>query len=433
MPNPFAMQTIVDGPPKRSRAALVKSLKFLACVLVCFALVLAVGFFSRQWLLSRLTSDFDQLSSAQQQTRLAQIADFGAPAIEPLVRAMSHRDIDVARTAHELLRRSQNDWTVLASAEKHQRHQQLVESIEAIAIHLPDDRTGWATGLLQQTLLATVSRSDDVSRQLYRDANHAIDMLSLSQRPGPSILADSTRPQRVTVAAKPLPVGEALGEESWVDWPPTGQAAAPMAPATVYRSGADASRDHPGLQPVAPEQPVILRDLSAQPIVASTHRAPDPIETSYQVPSQTPSQTPGQIPGVESVTHLVDSPMQAYDDASVMHWLTSPHEKLREQARLELISRGYDQTELTLANRIAAADVPTRIELVDMIAREPSIDPRPWIWMMSRDPHRDVRMRVVSVMATMDEPDARRRLQELMSDESDPIVAARIRRVLDLR
>jgi hypothetical protein len=138
-------------------------------------------------------------------------------------------------------------------------------------------------------------------------------------------------------------------------------------------------------------------------------------------------------PEIRSVTHIVDSPLETFSDNSVIHWLASPHLALRERARAELISRGYGNTELAIATQIASGDTRTRLELIDAIARSGSIDPRPWLLMMLDDRSRDVKLRVISVLATMKDPSIDRRLQSHLMNESDPTVSARIRRVLDLR
>lgn len=419
IPNPFALQLRASARPLR-KAAAVAALKFLILITVCFSLVLVVSFGGKTWLLHRLTHDFESLASIDQQARLVQIAEFGPPSIDLLVAALAHADGDVARTALDLLRQSQSDWTVLSQSQQQQRHAAMIAALRGVAEHLPVDRTGWATGLLQQIILATVRRTDDGSRNLYRDANETLDLLSLSRRPdathstAPS--ATSTSPQRLSVDAKPLPVAQLGSGDQWVDWPPPPSREDSLPAddsASIYRSSSTP------LQPVEPEQVVVLRQV-AQPM--EEQLAPlDSRETSFQTDE------------VQSAAHLMDSPMQAYDDASVMHWLSSDHAKLREQATLELMSRGYDAAELSIATQFFAGDVPTRIGLVDMIARDPSLDPRPWLWMMARDEHRDVRLRVVSVLATMNDPEAQNRLRTLMVDETDPIVAARIRRVLNLR
>ncbi len=402
IPNPFASASMGRQHPRRRAAK--AALKFFLLIGVCSAMVLGISIGGKQFLLNRLTANFDSLGSIEKQNRLAQLAQFGPAAIGVLTEAMLCDDIDVARTAYDLLCDLQNDWTVLSLSVQQSRHAQLVEAVRGIAIQLPDDRTGWASTLLQQTISEIVQRRDADSRALYVNANKTLAMLTLADRSGPSVLADEPldplKPSRLMVQSQPLPLDAIVSQE------PVDEVREDPPP-SIYRSAS--SR----LQTVAPETTIVLRDVAADtsPTVESR-------ETSFQVNQ------------VQSTQPLVDSAMAAYDDPSVMTWLSSDHENLRQQAKLELMSRGYDERELSLADRIAKADVPARLELVDMISREPSIDPRPWLWMMSRDPHRDVRLRVISVVATMNDPGARRHLQDLLADERDPVAAARIRRVL---
>lgn len=439
IPNPFALhgQSSARAKVGRDRSKLISAAKFLVGVAACFALVLGISHGGKQWLLHRLTADFDSVDAGQQKLRLVQLAEFGSPAIPKITETLAHENIDVARTAYDVLRQRQNDWIVLSSDQQTRCHAALVDAIDQVATTLPDDRTGWATGLLQQTLLTTVDRTDEASQSLYRQTNQTLEKLSLHGRPpnlglasgssdtSATVSSDPAGPQRLVVTPRPLPVSGGADRDQWTDWPPPRIVSSPSsrssdaldAPsrqpqATVYRSSSDP------MQTVAPEQAVILRDVAVD-----AHKPVAPVqamETSFQV---------GDL---ASAAQLVDSPMQAFDDSSVMHWLTSEHAKLREKAQLELISRGYDERELRLASQIAAADVPSRLALVDRIARSTAIDPRPWIWMMARDPHRDVRMRVVSVLATMNDPEAQDRLRQLMVEENDPVVATRIRRVLGL-
>ncbi|QDT06468.1 hypothetical protein K227x_48780 [Rubripirellula lacrimiformis] len=412
VPNPFATVSIGAERPRRRAAA--KALKFLVLVAVCFALTIGISVGSRHFLLNRLTANFAALDSGEQKNRLVQIADLAPLSIPFLADALAVDDIDVARTAYDLLRGMQNDWTVLSLPQQRTRHSQMVAAIGESAVRLPDDRTGWAVTLLQQTIHEMVARTDAPSRALYQNANDKLELLTLSGRAGPSILADEpldpARPKRLAIQSQPLPVDTLGGANA----DPTSDASLP----SIYKSAAMR------LQPVQPDEVVLLREVQS-PNQTMVEKPVVSRETAYSVTPQ-----PEQMPVAQAT--LVDSAMQAYDDVSVIHWLSSQQEPLREQAKLELLSRGYTQQDLQLATRIATADLPTRLDLVDLIAREPSIDPRPWLWMMSRDEHRDVRMRVVSVIGTMNDAAARSHLQTLMSEESDPIVATRIRRALGL-
>ncbi len=424
--NPFSIEL---APRERSnRRAMIAAAKLLLLVAAGLAVTLVVASQSQKWLLHRLMHDFDSISGDEKQSRLIQVAELGPRAIEPLVRTLADDDTTVARTAYELLRQSQNNWTVLGRNTLHERHAIMVDALESIAVHMPDDRTGWGTSLLQQTIMATVDREDEASRGLYRDATHALQLMSLSQRSGPSILSDDPldpmTPRRLTIKSRPLPVSAVASVDRWTDWPPpqaessqresnesgeraiaagTNEIGSVAESASVYRSSAGP------LQPLPSDEAVILRE------------PPRPHETGFQ---------PDEI---QSVSHLVDSPMDTFDDKSVMHWLGSPHQALREQARDELVSRGYSNTELSIATQISAGDPRTRMELIDAIVRSDAIDPRPWLLMMLGDENRDVKLRVVSVLATMNDPSVSQRLRMHLIDERDPTIAARIRRVLDLR
>jgi hypothetical protein len=418
--NPFSLHS----PPQASvkRRALVPALKFILIVSVCLGVTVWVGGQSRKWLLNQFTKDFDSLGIQEKQTRLMQIADLGEVSIGTLVETMTCKELEVARTSFNLLSESQNSWTVLDKADQRRCHTTLVGALSQVAVQLPDDRTGWATSLLQQTLLATVERSDDDSRKLYRQATQAIELMSLSDRAGQSILSDApldpNAPRRLTIRAAPLPVDTAAAMNQWTDWPPEqspqstagrivarSQPSMDVEPPSVYRSSAGQ------LQPVESTDAVVLRDING-----STE--------------QTPPETSPEEPEIRSVAHLVDSPMETFDDKSVIHWLGSPHQRLREQARAELVSRGFSESQLVFATQIAAGDTGTKLELVNLIARSTESDPRPWLMLMLDDENRDVKLHVVSALATMNDPDVDQKLRMHLVDETDLTVAARIRRVL---
>ena len=388
---------------------------------------------SRNWLAQHLAADLQSLDPEQQQIRLTQLADLGLPGIDPLVAALVDENIQVARTAYELLQKSQQQWLTQDRAVQQRHHQKLVGALQKIAIQLPDDRTGWGTLLMQQTIQITANQRDDASRKLRRDATHAIEVLSLSDRAGPSVLSDqpidANEPRRLIVRSKPLsltaeeprhgepdPTTPLPGESeelrqmsvetqnraSSVVARSTG--AVPTQEASVYSSGSAIK-----LRPAETDRPLDLRDISAG---RETAIAAKPIH---------------------SVAHVVDSPVQTLDDSSVMQWLGSPHTSMREKAETELRLRGYDGTEIAIATQIAAGDTPARLALVDAISRSSQLDPRPWLFLLLNDQNRQVKLRTISVLATMQDAYVDQRLRKQLSEEQDAEVIARIRRVLELR
>ena len=496
--NPFSAHS---APQRSKRRSIASAFKFLILVAVCLAVTLIIGSQSQRWLVHELTRDFESLSADEKRDRLTQMAKLGRSGIDPLVQSIADEDVEVAHWAYEVLRQTQNEWMVLKRDEQQVRHETLIESLKSIAVQLPDDRTGWGTNLLQQTLMTTIERRDDDSRQLYAEASKAIDLLSLSDRAGPSILSDEPldpkAPRRLVVQSEPLPVAAAEPMDEWTDWPPPKASATKTAASMVIASepelvektdsqqviqsvspnqpsqgvtqspsgSVESSGSSAGnvelyrspsarLQPVGEDEPVILRDVSQQrpakspvgesPVakspVAKSPVAKSPVAKSPVAKSPVAKSPVAKSPigesssgAVRAVTYLVDSPMETFDDKSVVHWLASPHASLRDKAKLELIARGFNGTQLAIATELATGDVATRIELIDSISRSSAVDPRPWLMMMLDDESRDVKLRVISILATMKDPDVNQRLRMHLVDERDPTVAARIRRVLNLR
>tara|TARA_R110002049_G_scaffold2750_4_gene21939 strand:+ start:97040 stop:98371 length:1332 start_codon:yes stop_codon:yes gene_type:complete len=434
-PNPFAFAVQTARPA--GRRSLVSALKFLLVVAIAFSAVLLVGNQSRRWLVQRLTHDFEELSSAEKQSRLSQLHALGTPAIGPLVGALCDSDESVARTAYELLRVKLSDWALLDRDDATSNHAAMVSAMYPIAGQISDDRTTWTTSLLQQSIALSVNQRDDASQRLYASATNMLDRMSLSERSGPSILVshadDAVSPRRLTLHAQPLPVLPSDSTEEWTDWPPT-ESQAP----TVYRSSAGK------LQPITAHDDVQLGDVHhheasvdsarfatvpKQEIVAKPATSPAPAQDDWAHPGGASVDQPQ----VRPVGMIVDSPLETYDTKSVVYWLGSSHQPLRASAKAELARRGLSEREISIATRIAAGDVQTKLDLVDDIARSGSTDPRPWLLLLLSDPSRDVKLKTVSVLATINDPAVERHLRNHILDEPDPTVAFRIRRLLDLR
>lgn len=456
LPNPFAVE--LNATRRGGRKAMISALKFLLMAALALAVVLVIGSQSRRWLLDRLTQDFDSLSQPQKQQRLVQMADCGAPAIPFLVRTLADSDPTVARTAYDLLRESQNDWTLLQRDQRMQQHSTLVSAIDGVAATLPEDRSGWTASLLQQTILEAVEDSDEASRHLHADATDVLAKLSLSagepdaqdpalddeQGTGGSSsqrIAGSSLPVRVVARPEPLPVSS-TSTDTWTHWPPgreqaSGSAATPRA-AQTRQSASSSSPD-----PESPQRPAsgraepdgapsIYRSSASQvPAVRLRPIAPDQRVTLREI-DQTPGDAERQD-ALQPTAHLVDSPLETLNTRSVIYWLGGADASLRDQARAELRRRGLNETQLSVASRLAGGDLTARLALVESLAHSDEIDPRPWLLMLMDDRSRDVKVRALSVLATMRDSAITKELQDRLARERDPTVAARIRKVLELR
>ena len=462
--NPFAR--VARKEKNTRRRALVRAFQVFVLVTIATGGVLVLANQSQRWLAGRLLADFDGLGSSEKVSRLGQLAELGAFGIQPLVNSMADEDAAVARAGYELLRTAQNNWTVLPLADEKARHELLIEAVNGVAIDLPDHRTGWGTSLMQQTLLFS-SEHPDATGDLPERASHAINLLALSGRSENSTglaQAGASNLGRLDVQGGPLPVDGIQSVDEWTSWPPSNAVArnitdvesgAPSnmnagrasgvslgtidptrppasrheAVPTVYKSGANR------LQLIGENEVVQLADVADSS--GTDSYTGDAISSTNAMKVQPPVHRAdvSQPVAVDANAQvgLVDSPMGTFDDASVMRWLGSPHAALREKAKLELVSRGFDGTAIAIATRIFTGDVSQKLELVDALSSTTVIEPRPWLLLLLQDPDRDVRLRAVSCLGSMDDPAIAGRLQTHLVEERDPAVASRIRRVLDLR
>lgn len=459
-PNPFAFIATEGFQPNKAggsgkaasprsatKKAAIGAAKYLLMVVLVFAALLGVRQASGMWLLSRLTQDLHSLPSDQQQQRLAQIAGFGRPAIPHLVAALAAEDLGTARMAHEILRGLQNQWSVLKPTAKTDRHLDLVAAIAEVGPRLPDDRTGWATSLIQQSILESVDQANDNEQLLYQNANDALAILSHDRRSGPSILgsdidsdiaaqgndADSPRRfvagSRLLAQAQPLPVNRTNAGAAWTDWPGADAVVSqsqPDASPTIYRSG---SHQRPGLKETSMRLKPILADQTVELIPIE----PQTLEAGYASAGSSPGEVIMQANAeVHSAANLVETALQAYDDRSVMHWLSSDQASYRDAAKLELLSRGYDEEQLEYAKHLFDPDPSVRLHFVQQLNQSDRIDPRPWLKLMAIDENRTVRLAVVTALGSLSGHDVAGQLQQMMAAERDPSVAAKIRHTLDL-
>lgn len=459
--NPFAR--VSSREKKSRRRALVRALQVFVLVTIATVVVLILANQSKRWLASRLTADFATLEPPRKIERLAQLAELGGIGVEPLVNSMADQHPGVARAGYDLLRTAQNNWTVLPLEDETSRHEILIDALKRIAIELPSHRTGWGTSLLQQTLLFAAEHPGETGK-LPELASNTINLLSLSGRPTRvDSAADlgSIQSGRLGVQSGPLPVDAVQSVDEWTTWPPgqakvrdiTGKSAdtqSAVAAGSVLAGSsgamrsserslnAESRRTAPTVYKSAASRLQLIGENEVVQLVDVRNSAG--VEPAVANDSYTANQAVHRVEAGDAVAldanaqvALVDAPMGTFDDTSVMRWLGSPHAALRDQAKLELVSRGYDGTAIAIATRIYTGEVNQKIELVDALAGTSVIDPRPWLLLLLQDLDRDVRLRTLSSLGSMDDPAIATRLQSHLVDERDPAVASRIRRILNLR
>lgn len=408
--NPFAV-----SPRRRPSRLLVTSrllvgAKGLAMVAALFAFLIVAQAQSRRWLLERWVTGLAELPVAQQVERLLQIDALGDIATETVARRLAAEDDTVAAAAYELLREHQNEWTTRDDAAIGRAHKNLIQGIAAVAPELQGQRARWAKELLNQSLLECVDRRVREMDDAYDAANRALaiftqnnpssqTLASSSSNPTASLGADagetSLRPRLVPLPVR-LPMQADLSHDQMVAKAPT----------------IDADQSVEVLQAIQTEPRITQVTSSVEPTRAMNDQIRDT---------------------VQPVRHLTQSSLETFDTKSVIGLLGSQQAETRDQAVNELVRRGLSNEEIRIANQLASSAVEVRLGLLESIVNRTDVDPRPWLLWLAEDSNREVRMRAISSLATMNDASIKQALRKRLSSEHDPAVIAHLNRAVSMK
>lgn len=392
--------------PQRSRL-FSRAMRNLLVAAILLTTVLALQFGSRYWLLNQLTRDFDNQTTETQLSRLAQLAQLGPAGTQALVAKLKFPDSQVAYSAFEHLRDQQQTWMQLDAKASAANHQTLVAALESLGPDLDLQRGGWVTLLLNQSIAETVAQEHEYARLAYLTA---VDLLSRLSVQGQQLVPAQKR----FVESDPVATYEPL----------------PLISAEpIIRTSTDKQ---------ANEIPTSQTESSG----TQTGATPPPVDSADPLPSvpqptalqQTAPALFEEVSPVQQVVgkaqHVVDAPLTAFTTRSVIATLRSIQPALRDAAHAELQRRGLDDQQIALAERLADPDVRVRLGMLYDLTHQFSENPRPWLLWLAEDPEPQVRKAAISILATMDDQQIQKKLQELLVNERSETVADTLRRAL---
>jgi hypothetical protein len=437
-PNPFS---VALPPSNAAKQRFAHALQFLGIAAGVTAIWLLATVYGKQYLLNQLVRELPTLNATDKGERLIQIAGFGIDSIEPLTGSLLDEEDAVSEVAFGLLNQLQNDWTTLSPELAARSHQKLVDGIRKnLKTRTPDEwtprQTARTRSLLRQTMLEFADTKTLGDSQSSEEFQRLIASVSKGSR---ETLAQLDQP-KLTLAKTPVTSTDANElpsadtDSMWTDWPPS-------RPVEIIRSGTSNS------------QAVQVREtatrLQSQPTNASQaevggqlESVPDGVTVPLtQVPNSTSPSNAQQPRLAKSAdgrvlrvnAELTASPFTAMDDETILRHLGNPNASLAEQARAELIERGFSKVQLEFGTAIAVAEPKDRITLIDSMLQAGGLNAWPWLSMLLDDSDRHVRLHVVSILAPSKNRTVQQRLHERLKVESDLHVATKIRKVLDLR
>ena len=96
--------------------------------------------------------------------------------------------------------------------------------------------------------------------------------------------------------------------------------------------------------------------------------------------------------------------------------------KRSTEARMALARRGFTKTHLALAERMFDPDVEQRKRTARTLPTLPGIDAGPWLLLLARDAHPEVRATALGLLATSPDPALAAKARQMAAQDPDPTV-----------
>ena len=120
------------------------------------------------------------------------------------------------------------------------------------------------------------------------------------------------------------------------------------------------------------------------------------------------------------------------DTGSVVRFLNDEHAISAREAADELRRRGMTSKQLRFAIDLANGTSEQRLHTLDKFSASEISNPIPWLVWMAQDGQREVRLKAIATLAKVGTDEARLQLRVLLKNETDQLVVAQIRHLLNI-
>ena len=441
---------------------------------------IAVGFGlwwgSRHYLTLRLS---DQLATAQSPSdaflALEGLLMLDSNATLEIARGLQHPNTQVARTAYRTLDAQITGWSQLQSSIAAARMRLLAQRLCELPETTPTDNLILASSLASRIFSLCLELDDPQLAPVMAACDSVFQRVGRSAASSPAPTISPVQVASNVVSSTEL---ETLGLQI--------NALRPLQSLTQSSPSSATSSDHAGLVPgIAPRE--VLHSSSSTPtanvqfLTASSapQRVPDkqtlireadmdrPASASLSDASDAefsltdaagslndtangetaaPSPAPSLVHGPASIRSkpLVEMPsprtdvdldsIQQLDINTLVRLLPSRQPRVAQAAALALRSKGFPDDRLELASQLATSPPLERIRILQSIATNPNVEPRPWLLWMAEIGEVEVKQQAIGLLSSMAQDlSMQQDLRRLLAQESDESVAGAIRQVLVAR
>ncbi len=159
---------------------------------------------------------------------------------------------------------------------------------------------------------------------------------------------------------------------------------------------------------------------------------------TYRIPPSTSSHEVATVDRASMPSELEDDPKPTtvaatYSTHELLERWQGANGEARKQIENQLSDRGFDHLSPKLVQQYLSENARDRLRIVDMVMKLPGIDVRPWLCLLAEDEDAEVRLAVVTVMATSADKAVLEKAWQIAIHDRDPRIADLANRLRDLR
>ena len=423
-------------------------------VIIWFILGIAVGgsfwIYGRRELAKQLEKQAASNSPTESILALDALHELDPNRIDHLVLALRHADIRVAKSSSQLINLYIDKWNSMELTQRYSSMRSFAEQLGKTPHGLPEANVTLVRSIAARVYSISVATDDpqikpvaEICKRLLvlesidpaqppstsgqLSANSSGQTLPPQSPPGPlSSSGISSRATQANESSVTLPAASLTQSDKTTEAPVNPQASlqlisGPTRPRATVRN----STSGPGASSNAN-----LRDTASFSLSDS--------DTTESPKSELPVvvATPASIAStpLASMKIVSNSPdlagIEKMQIAELVKLLGHTNSDIGKAAALALRHHGLSDEEIQLASELANGSANRRLQLIQQIAAQGNVNPRPWLVWMAEDGEPEVRRMAVSLLAPMIDETVTRSLRNLAVRESDSQIKEMITRVL---
>jgi HEAT repeats len=423
-------------------------------VILWFILGIAVGgsvwVYGRRELAKQLEKQAASNSPTESILALDALHELDPNRIDHLVLALRHADIRVAKSSSQLINLYIDKWNSMELTQRYSSMRSFTEQLGKTPHGLPEANVTLVRSIAARFYSITVATDDPQIKPVAEICKRLLVLESVdpSQPPTTSSLQGANSTGKTSPPQSPPGPLSSSGTSPRATQANESTVILPVATFTQSVKAPDElANPQASVQLISgPTRPrATVRNTTSGPGASSSANQRDTASLSLSDSERSDSPkselpvvvaTPASIAStpLASMKVVSNSPdlagIEKMQIAELVKLLGHNNSDVGKAAALALRHHGLSDEEIQLATELANGSANRRLQLIQQIAAQGNVNPRPWLVWMAEDGEPEVRRMAVSLLAPMIDETVTRSLRNLAVRESDSQIKEMITRVL---